>query len=166
MDVTLRAVEHGDLNHFFEFQRNPDANVMAAFTPEDPEDRAAFDERWRTALGNSSVVVDTIIVSDIDGPGTVSTTRVGGYVMAFPHHNTTEVTYWIDPSLWGHGIASAALAHFLVDVTVRPLRARVVTDNAASLRILRRCGFSEVGTEVNFANARGVEVTEVLFELT
>ena len=166
MDVTLRPVESGDLAHFFEFQRNPKANLMAAFTPVDPEDRAAFDARWAEKFADSRVEAATIVVDGADGPGSVRTSRVAGSIVSFPHDGATEITYWIDPAFWGHGVASAALAMFLVDYPTRPLRARVVADNAASLRVLHRCGFKDVGTEVNFANARGADVTEVLLELT
>lgn len=165
MDVTLRPVESGDLALLFEFQRDPVANRMAAFTAADPEDRAAFDEHWRDLLADPATVSRAIVVDDENGPGKLPTSRVAGHVLAFPHKGQTEVTYWIDPALWSHGVASAALAHFLLDVTTRPLRARVVADNAASLRVLHRCGFTDVGTEVNFANARGADVKEILLEL-
>lgn len=165
MDVTLRPVEPGDLALFFDFHRDPDANRMAAFTAADPEDRAGFNDRWDMILSEPGHVNRTIIAKVAQTPGAHPEERVAGYVLTFPHEGALEVTYWIDPALWGHGLASAALAHFLVDMTERPLRARVVEDNAASLRVLRRCGFTEVGTESNYANARGTNVTEILFQL-
>lgn len=165
MDVTLRPVETGDLPYFFEFHRDPAANRMAAFAAKDPEDRNAFDSHWADLLADANSVARTIVVENHDGPGTLSASRVGGHVVAFGHQGQTEVTYWIDPALWGHGVASAALANFLLDVTQRPLRARVVADNAPSLRVLHRSGFTDIGSEVNYANARGEEVKEIILEL-
>ncbi|HWM50130.1 MAG TPA: hypothetical protein VNO76_02120, partial [Thermoplasmata archaeon] len=45
-EIRLRPVEDRDLPIFFEFQRDPVANQMAAFTPKDPEDRVAFQSHW------------------------------------------------------------------------------------------------------------------------
>jgi L-amino acid N-acyltransferase YncA len=38
-------------------------------------------------------------------------------------------------------------------------------DNVASLRVLEKCGFTVVGYEKGFANARGEEIEEVILEL-
>lgn len=165
MDVTLRPVETGDLPYFFEFHRDPAANRMAAFAAKDPEDRNAFDSHWNSLRADPDSVTRTIIVEDENGPGVLPTSRVAGHVVAFGHQGQTEVTYWIDPALWGRGVASAALANFLLDVTQRPLRARVVEDNAPSLRVLHRSGFTDIDSEVNYANARGAEVKEIILEL-
>ncbi len=43
--VVLRQVEDGDLDPFFEHWNDDDALQMAAFTPADAKDRAAFEER-------------------------------------------------------------------------------------------------------------------------
>ena len=48
---------------------------------------------------------------------------------------------------------------------VRPLHARAASDNAGSLRVLRKAGFQVVGTEVAWANARGAEIEETLLRL-
>jgi RimJ/RimL family protein N-acetyltransferase len=74
----------------------------------------------------------------------------------------TEVTYWIDRSAWGAGVASRALVLLLELVTVRPIHARAASDNVASLRVLSRAGFAVVGTERSYANARGSDIEETL----
>ena len=51
-DVELRPVTDADLDAIFDMMRDPEAVWMAAFTAEDPSDRAAFDLhmlRLRTA---------------------------------------------------------------------------------------------------------------------
>ena len=43
MPVALRPVEDADLDALFDQRRDPEAVRMAAFTAEDPDDRAASD---------------------------------------------------------------------------------------------------------------------------
>ena len=54
---------------------------------------------------------------------------------------------------------------FLDEFTPRPLRARVVVDNVGSLKILESRGFTEVGEEQVFSNARAEVVTEKILQL-
>ncbi len=53
-----------------------------------------------------------------------------------------EIGYWIERTLWGRGIASAALAAFLCLEQRRPLYAGVAPHNIGSIRILQKCGFT------------------------
>jgi hypothetical protein len=41
--IALRPVHESDLDLLFDQMRDPDAVWMAAFTPEDPDDRQRFD---------------------------------------------------------------------------------------------------------------------------
>jgi RimJ/RimL family protein N-acetyltransferase len=50
-------------------------------------------------------------------------------------------------------------------VKTRPLYARVVKDNIASIRVLEKCGFTISGEDKGFSNSRGVEVEEFILEL-
>jgi len=59
-----------------------------------------------------------------------------------------------------------ALGLFLNEVLVRPLYARAAKDNTTSIRILNKCGFKLIGHERGFANARGIEIEEVVLELS
>ena len=45
--VSLRNVNESDLDLFFRFQLDKEANYMAAFTSRDPSDREAFDKHWK-----------------------------------------------------------------------------------------------------------------------
>src|SRR5216683_1676388 len=44
----------------------------------------------------------------------------------------------------------------------RPLYARAASDNAVSLRVLKKAGFKAVGTECSFAPARKTEIEETI----
>ena len=75
------------------------------------------------------------------------------------------MTYWVDRTLWGRGIASAALRTFLGMTTERPLFARAASDNAASLRVLQKAGFQRIGVNRDFASGRGEEIEETILRL-
>lgn len=153
--LTLRAVAPGDLPIFFENQRDPKAIHMAAFTAADPTDRAAFDAHWARILANDSVINRTI---DVDG-------QVAGSVASYVGELGPEVTYWLGREYWGRGIATAALAEFLKLQTARPIFARAAADNAASLRVLQKCGFVITGQDRGYANARKQVIDEYVLEL-
>jgi RimJ/RimL family protein N-acetyltransferase len=154
-DVALRPIEDSDLDTLFALSRDPESVRMAAFTAADPDDRAAFDAhmakiRARPDVTNRAVTADG---------------RLVGTVAAFVIEGDTEVTYWIDRSYWGQGIAGRALALLLELVPVRPLFARAASDNVASLKVLQRAGFAVTGTDVGFANARQAEIEETILRL-
>lgn len=155
--VRLRPCEESDLDRFFAFQLDPEANRMAAFTREDPGDRTGFDALWRRIMADEEVVARTVTV---DG-------EVAGSVSAFvpDGEERTEVAYWIDPARWGRGTASQALAALLGEVATRPLYARVAKDNERSIRVLRANGFTVVGEDSGYAAARGEETEEYVMRL-
>ena len=155
-DVTLREVSEEDLPVFFENESDPEAVYMAAFTRKDPGDREAFLAHWRKILVAPSVIARTI----------VSHGEVVGSVMSYEDSGQPEVTYWLGRNHWGQGIATRALMMFLAEVDTRlPMRGRAAMDNAASLRVLEKCGFRVVGQARGFANARGTEIEEMILEL-
>jgi RimJ/RimL family protein N-acetyltransferase len=154
--IRLRAVEDSDLELFFKHQQDPTANQMAAFTVPDPNDREVFEERWTRFRSDPSIIPRTILFNG----------QVVGTVMKFEMFGDAEVTYWIDKTYWGKGIATAALRLFLVEVAgTRPIFARAAKDNTASIRVLQKCGFVLIGEDKGYANARGKEIDEVRLRL-
>jgi RimJ/RimL family protein N-acetyltransferase len=144
-----------DLPLLFEWERDPEANYMAAFTAKDPADRAAYMAKWTRLLSDDTIIKKTILV---DG-------RVVGTIAKFELFGKPNVTYWIGREFWGRGFATEALSLFLREVTTRPLYASAAKDNVASLRVLEKCGFRIIGFEKGYANARGKEIDEALLEL-
>jgi RimJ/RimL family protein N-acetyltransferase len=153
--VALRPVNESDLNAIFEQMRDPVSVQMAAFTAEDPNDRAAFDSHMAKIMSSPDVILRAITYDD----------QLVGTIGRFVLEGMMEVTYWLDRSSWGKGIASSALELLLEDVSVRPVRARVASDNVGSLRVLQKAGFGTVGTEVSYAPARDAEIEETILEL-
>ncbi len=154
-NVLLREVKEGDLPIFFEHQKDPDANYIAAFTAKDPTDESAFAKHWNRILTDEGIVTRTIL---FDG-------QVAGHVVSFEQFGEREVSYWIGKRHWGKGIATHALAMFLKEMKIRPLYARAAKDNLASIRVLKKCGFAVIGEDKCFANARGEEVEEFILRL-
>jgi RimJ/RimL family protein N-acetyltransferase len=154
-DVLLREVLSDDLPVLFEFERDPEACWMAAFTADDPDDRAAFMAHWARVLADDSIIKRTII---FDG-------QVAGSVVCYLRAGTPEVGYWLGRPFWGQGVATRALALLLRQVTRRPVYARAVKDNAGSLRVLQKCGFAIHGEDHGYANARHAEVEEYILRL-
>ncbi len=154
-EVELREVHDSDLPVFFRQTNDPESLRMAAFTAQDPTDRDAFDAHWKRIRAASDVLPRTVLV---DGD-------VVGSAAVYGEPGSREVTYWIDRSYWGRGIATAALRALLAAVPERPLHARAAADNAGSLRVLEKCGFRVSGHDRGYANARGAEIDEVVLTL-
>jgi RimJ/RimL family protein N-acetyltransferase len=125
---------------------------MAAFTPEDPNDRSAFDAHMAEVRASPGITLRAIIC---DGD-------LVGSVAAFVLDGKTEVTYWVDRAAWGRGIGSRALELLMELVPVRPLYARAASDNTGSLRILQKSGFTITGTENSFAPGRNCVIEETI----
>jgi RimJ/RimL family protein N-acetyltransferase len=135
--IVLRPVEPGDLPLFFEHQRDPIAVAMVAFTS---RDRAAFDQHWAKILADETGLIRTIVVTSDISPE--SQEQVAGNIVSWNSHGQREIGYWIDRAYWGRGVATAALFAFLHLEQTRPLYAGVAKHNAASLRVLQKCGFT------------------------
>lgn len=150
--IALRPVADADLGPLFDQMRDPESVRMAAFTPDDPDDRTAFDAhmaRVRTSPGITQRAVTC------DG-------QLVGSIAAFVLDGRTEVTYWVDRAAWGRGIASRALELLMDLVAVRPLHARAASDNVGSLRVLQKSGFKIIGTENSFAPGRNSTIEETI----
>jgi RimJ/RimL family protein N-acetyltransferase len=154
-DIVLRDVTDDDLPIFFEQQLDPDANYMAAFTSKDPTDRDAFMAHWARIRADETIINRTVLYNG----------QVAGSVASFEDDGRLEVTYWLGREFWGKGIATRALAALLEYQTTRPIYARAAKDNAASLRVLQKCGFVITGEDKGYANARGEVIEEYLLTL-
>ena len=96
MAITLRMLANSDLDALFEWESDPRAVEMAAFTRANPSDRSAFDAHYERVRSDPS---NTLLAIDDDGEfvGTVSSFTIEGH---------REVSYWIAPARWGQGLAS------------------------------------------------------------
>ena len=151
-DISLREVQESDLPIFFEHQRDPLANQMAAFPA---RGREAFMAHWAKIMKDESVILKTILFVG----------QVAGNVLSFEMDGEREVGYWLGREFWGKGIATIALSLFLEVVKIRPLFAYVAKHNIASQRVLEKCGFILSGETKEFSNLNGVLVEGIILIL-
>jgi RimJ/RimL family protein N-acetyltransferase len=124
----LRDVIESDLPVFFEHQRDPEATAMADFPA---RDREAFDAHWERVLGDERNIVKTIVFEG----------EVAGNAVSWEQDDRQLVGYWLGREFWGKGLATHALAELVEELGRRPLYAYVAKTNAASIRVLEKCGF-------------------------
>ena len=127
--IELAEVTDEDLPFLFAIQQDPASNQMADVAPRDAE---AFAAHW-LKIRNDPVSLTRIIRANGER---------AGLILSFIRDGVRELGYWIDQPQWGRGIASTAVAAFLPLDPFRPLTARVVKDNAGSIRVLERIGFA------------------------
>lgn len=152
--VLIETVED-DLNTFFQFQLDKEARYLAAFTSKDPNDKAAYIEKYTKHLADPTITMRTIKVNEV----------IVGSIAKFLMEGEAEITYWIDRKFWGQGIATTALNELLKIVEVRPVFGRVASDNYGSQKVLEKCGFVKIGQDKGFANARQAETEEFIYKL-
>lgn len=155
-NITLIKTEEDDLNSFFQFQLDKEANYLAAFTSKDPNNKTAYIEKYTKHLNDPTINMKTIKVNDV----------IAGSIAKFVMENEAEITYWIDRKFWGQGIATTALKDFLDIEKIRPIYARVAFDNYGSQKVLEKCGYVKTGKDKGFANARQTEIEEYIYKLS
>ena len=153
--ITLIPTIKEDLETFFQFQLDEEANNMAAFTAKDPNDKAAYLEKYSKFLNDPSINMRTIKANG----------EIIGSIAKFVMHNEAGITYWFGRKYWGQGFATTALKNFLQIEQTRPLHAGVAFDNHGSQKVLEKCGFIKTGEDKGFANARQAEIVEFLYKL-
>jgi RimJ/RimL family protein N-acetyltransferase len=151
--IRLRNVEPDDLPQIYQMQLDPESNRLAATIPQSAE---AFEANWAKALRNPSRTTKAILLGE----------ALVGYTVCFGSDGQTHVGYWVSREHWGEGIASRALQLLLLEVPTRPLYAHVATSNAASLRVLQKCGFVVERVQVSPASDRYAECEEAVLVLT
>ena len=155
MEPSIRKSIHSDLEIFFLNQADEEANHMAAFTSKNPHDKEAYINKWRRLMKDDTINMQTIIIGD----------KVIGCVVKFLIEGDAEITYALDKEYWGKGITTKAVKEFLEIEPTRPIHGRVAFDNFGSQRILEKTGFTRIGREMGFANARGKEIEEFIYKI-
>lgn len=155
LTIKLRPTEIADLDKLFQFQLDEEANFLAAFTLKDPTDKSAYFAKYTKLLSDPTINHQTIIAGDV----------IVGSIAKFMMEGDAEITYWIDKNFWGQGIATTAFKDFLTIEATRPIFGRVAFDNFGSQKVLEKCGFVQIGSDIGFANARQTEIEEFIYRL-
>ncbi len=151
--VTLRPVVESDLPTLFAHQEDPVVRAMGVVPYRDHD---AFFAKWKEVLTDDSVINRSIWVGD----------ELVGNIACFLRDGVREVGYIIGREFWGKGIGSAAIAAFLplLSAFARPITARVVKHNYASLRVLQKNGFL-ITAEIVVTDDQGRNIPEYLLTL-
>jgi len=136
--ILLRPVLETDLPILFEQQLDPETIAMSAYPS---KDRGDFMRHWEGILNNKATTARTLVYKE----------KIAGHIVCWKEKYEQQIGYWIGKQFWGRGIASAALAEFLLEVKIRPLYARVANHNLGSKRVLEKCGFAllDEGTKIS-----------------
>jgi RimJ/RimL family protein N-acetyltransferase len=155
MELLLRNTIKKDLDLFFQYQLDEEANYMAAFTSPDPYDKEKFYDKWEAIIKNKYIDYLSILFNN----------QIVGSIASFEMFGERNVSYWIDKKYWGKGIATKALTLFLNKYKSRPLFGRVAFDNYGSQQVLIKNGFIPFKEEMAYANARKKEILEIVYRL-
>jgi RimJ/RimL family protein N-acetyltransferase len=155
--IRLRPMEPGDLPALFAIQSDLESNAMAGTKP---RSRDAFFAAWERHLVDPGINSRVIEVVSERGA------EVVGSISSFQAQGRDCVGYWLARSHWGRGIVSRALTMFLAQEPRRPLHAAIASGNAASRRILTKCGFRLAGLRMDEETDRYVagEIAEFVLE--
>src|ERR1700749_5251133 len=85
-NITLTPTIKEDLEILFQLQLDKEANYLAAFTPKDPNDKAAYIEKFTKHLADPTINMQTIKAEG----------EIVGSLAKFFIEDDAEVTYWID----------------------------------------------------------------------
>jgi RimJ/RimL family protein N-acetyltransferase len=96
---------------------------------------------------------------------------LGAITLTFSEDRTrAELGYWIGHPYWGQGYATEAVRRLLRfafgELKLGSVEAEVFTGNDASMRVLAKTGFREVGSATRHAPVRGGDREVVLFTAT
>lgn len=152
--IRLTQTVEEDLDSFFYFQLDKEANYIAAFTAKDPTDKAAYSKKYTAHLADPTICMRTIKRGDV----------IVGSIAKFVMEGEAGITYWIDRPFWGQGIATRSLTDFLMTESTRPIFGHVAFDNHGSQRVLEKCGFVKIGTDKGFSNARQADIDEFIYK--
>jgi [ribosomal protein S5]-alanine N-acetyltransferase len=134
--LVLRRAQPDDLGDLHRLLSDAD---MMRYWSTPPHENLAETERWLDEMMASPAETSDDFVIELNG---TVVGKIGAYRLP-------EFGYGLHPSAWGRGLASEAMAAFLVHIFARPdvdhLTADVDPRNAASIRLLERHGFRESG---------------------
>lgn len=156
--LILRPVVRGDLPHVMRLAGDA---AVAETTGSIPHPlSAAKAEAWLAACARDDEKVLAIVrAADKAFLGTIALTLDES-------GQSARLGYWLGRDHWGQGYATEAVRRVLRlafgEMKLREIQAGVFPGNAASMRVLAKTGFGEVGPAQHPAPARGGGTREVV----
>ncbi|WFN33850.1 GNAT family N-acetyltransferase [Methanogenium sp. S4BF] len=105
-----------------------------------------------------------LLAIDLDG---AAVGGIGITPLKDVYKKTAEIGYWLAEPFWGKGIATGAVTA-MVPVAfeyfdIIRLQAGVFSSNAASMRVLEKCGFVREAVHQNAITKNGIVMDEVVY---
>ena len=130
--VSIRPTTAADLPTIYQNQIDEESNALARTKPHSAE---KFKTIWEKVISDPAIESRVIIEEG----------QVVGVINCFKVNGQDSIGYWIGRPHWGRGVATRGLSLMLEEVKRRPLYASATRSNAASVRVLERCGFRLTG---------------------
>jgi L-amino acid N-acyltransferase YncA len=138
-----------------------DAVAMAAIFREGVEDRVATFETVPASEGEMAALAESgapVLVAERDGEA-VGWVKVGPYTDAHDYYASVgEATLYVARGARRGGVGLAlltAIAEAAERAGYHKLVGKVMTENAASIELVRRCGWREVGVHIRHGRLDG-----------
>lgn len=161
--LLLRPLVRDDLPHVLALAGDA---AVAETTYSIPHPLSAADaETWIASAASDDPLIYAIVRSE-------DQVFIGAIALTFDEDDKThaELGYWIGKTHWKQGYATEAVRRLLRlafgEMKLVSIAAEVFTGNEASMRVLAKTGFHEVGRARRFAPARGGERDVVLLAAT
>jgi RimJ/RimL family protein N-acetyltransferase len=153
--LALRPVQRSDAGLFalYAGDRRVAEATQGIPHPLPPGAAEAFVARAMSAQGDEDIWV-------MDGTRAALPEVLGVISLKAMDRGQSEVSFWVAPAFWNHGIASEAVGAL---VAANPqgnstLFAEAFQDNPGSARVLTNAGFQYLGDAESFSVARGATV--------
>ena len=150
----IRALELTDADAWFEFAPLPEVKEHSSSTVTGVDDLHTMIERSHSTDPNSPVLFAICSTTDESLLGTI------GFHTVSALNCTAEISYEFRPDCWGRGLATACceavVAWGFSQAGYVRIQGTVLDSNAASARVLRKCGFELEGRLRSYRMVRGM----------
>lgn len=139
--LILRRITNDDANEIFELRSNPET---MKYIPR-PLVKTTEDALEHVAMIEEKIVTNVGINWGITLKGNSKVLGIIGYYRIQPENHRAEIGYMLLPDFHGKGIISEALKRLIAygfdDLKLHSIEAVIDPENAASEKVLQKCGF-------------------------
>lgn len=139
--LILRRITNDDANEIFELRSNPET---MKYIPR-PLVKTTEDALEHVAMIEEKIVTNVGINWGITLKGNSKVLGIIGYYRIQPENYRAEIGYMLLPDFHGKGIISEALKRLIAygfdDLKLHSIEAVIDPENAASEKVLQKCGF-------------------------
>lgn len=152
-DIKLRDTTAEDLDRIFTLENDAEAARQMNFPL---RTREQFMRHWNEKILGAPDTISKVVL--VDG-------EVAGNIGCWDADGERFIGYWFGRRYWGRGIGTTAVRAFVEAVGYRPLYADPALRNTGSVRLLEKCGFTRVGSEMVPNHYGEGEVEHVMLKL-